>query len=257
MIRTRNRRIAIFLAFVLLLPMAGCGKADRMRTVYNEAQALFDDGKYEAAQVKFVALEDYEDCRAMAASCSAKLDPTGTVLAYIAEHGTPTEAGGSKMYMPTSIPHTEIELTTREDPRDPSVTVKLKYTDAVGGVVAENLTMLDIIGDPGGTVIHTYSLSAGGSKVTSIGTGSIDRAHHTAGKMPYFSNFYSSLSNAAISNEFILAASDGIDCIMEEFSAFLKKIDPALTLRDVGVSQYEIDPDRHSAIRSGGIAGEN
>jgi hypothetical protein len=56
--KTANRGGAVALILAATILLAGCGEN---RTLYKEAEALFDDGKYYDAMLAFEKLDDYKD----------------------------------------------------------------------------------------------------------------------------------------------------------------------------------------------------
>ena len=244
------KKILCVVLLLMLVCLSGCGK-NRNETLYEESLALFQSEKYAEAQLKFEALGDYKDSISLAHSCATKQDPVGALQAYLETHGTATDVGGKKMYMPSDIPNTELVISTQPS----SVTLSITYHHNVKNVNCEYQALFDIVGDSCGAIVQSNSISAGGSKVSSVGTGSVDLSGYTVGTAPVIDQFYSNIPGAGVSDGFLACASDSIDTLLEEFSVFITQIDPSLCLKDFGLLNYQVDPSRVSAIRLGEIPG--
>lgn len=284
-----KRILALLLALAMLFTLTACSSKKK---TYQEANTLFDEGDYQGAMDLYESLGDYEDCQDqivlckknikyekatalfeekeyadafdlfdslgtfkdsddMAKICKIRKDPVSALMSYVTKNGEETETGRYKLTRDSGIDGVELSFAVG----DGTFTGYVTCTVILGTVTVTYTTVMDVVGDPGGAMVQSNSMSTGNNSISSIATGNVDISSFTTETRPTITNFVSSVSSASVTESFVDTSVDGMNFILEELAQLLKEIDSELTLKDLGFTSYKIDSSRHSGIREDGTPG--
>lgn len=235
------------------------GKQCRNQLEYEAACQLYEQEDYSLALERFEALDNYKDSTDKADLCRIRIDPVAYVCQFIKENGTETSGGeyeirpefeNAKKYSESGI---TCEFAVSSDGED-EILLAMAYKASLLGLMSGNAgTGIVIAGEMPGLITHQYNLKwgKGGSDQTLDESG---LTGETLSDIYAKTNFdfvltQSSVSAEKASKNFNDSGTDMVHTMIEEFARFLTSVHPSLTLADMGLTSYVVDPNRDSGIR--------
>ena len=240
-----KKTISLLLALVLCLSLCACGGGNDTPKAEAPTEVVQVPATDTIAITPTDSLVDEEK----------RLEAIELLKSYVNEHGT--SFGGVGMYtIDTGVPDTTVYLLAQGDVLSCYLgysigTLKTASTESMRSTIFYLSGYENQI--EGTYYIHqSNTITAAGIEMGASGAVNLYPGSFTADSEIEVVDFTptENNSNAQLNDEFIFNTMDGLHFILETLSTLLDESELNLTLADFGFTQYEIDENRKSDIRS-------